>query len=427
LISIINENKGKAMRQSPCWRFSGPNIFEDTIASFQGGRGVIGQILLSPVRHKLRNFRVPETNLRPLQNIFSCFALLLLLVGATGCVSQIAAGKIITAPNLQYRKQLKESGQSLAKFISMAPAEITNSFRHFVIPVGPPEAKLSVIEMPGQNYHLTFDSKVNTRTNSVKKDFCLWGDFITNLVFQPLKEPATIIILHGYATPKETMMPWALTLAQAGYRVVLVDLRGHGQSTGDRIFFGKHETADLSHVVDYLRERGLCEGKIGVLGLSYGATIALHWAAHESRVATVVAIAPYNQPDEAMKRFAKEMKIPVPKNTAKKALAIAATKLDLKWNDWSGEAAIRQFKQPVLLIGAEQDAVTLPSDIATLKQLAPSGSKSILIPEADHFLIGFWFHDLREPVTTWFHEHLEGASKNDPPLLISERANPVSR
>jgi pimeloyl-ACP methyl ester carboxylesterase len=369
------------------------------------------------VRQKLRNLRLYEKNLRRLRNI----ALLLLLIDTTGCVSQIAARKIITAPNIQYRAQLKESSQSLAKFISMVPVTVTNSFKQFVIPVGPPQASLSVIEMPAQNYQLTFDSKVNTRTNSTKKDFCLWGNVMTNLVFQPLKEPATIFILHGYATPKETMMPWALTLAQAGYRVVLVDLRGHGQSTGARIFFGKHETADLSHVIDYLRVRGLCEGKIGVLGLSYGATIALHWAAHDSRVGAVVAIAPYNQPDEAMKRFAKAMKIPVPQNTAKEALEIAATKLDLKWNDWSGDVAIRQLKQPVLLIGAEKDVVSLPSDIATLKQLAPVGSKSLLIPEADHFVIGFWFHDLREPVTTWFHENLEGATKNAPPILISEK------
>jgi pimeloyl-ACP methyl ester carboxylesterase len=379
------------------------------------------------VRNKFTDRDSDRTKARRLRTFFNCIILALILIGTSGChFSEIAARKIITAPNLQYRAELKESGRTLVKFMGLIPGPVTNSLKHFIIPVGPPEAKLSVIEMPAQNYQLKFDSKVNTRTNGTKKDFVLWGNLITNLAFKPLREPATIVILHGYATPKETMMPWALTLAQAGYHVALVDLRGHGQSTGDQIFFGKHEAADLSHVVDYLRECGLCEGKIGVLGLSYGATIALHWAAHDSRIGTVVAIAPYNQPDEAMKRFAKEMKIPVPKKTAQEALAIAATKLDLKWSDWSGEAAIRQLKQPVLLIGAEKDVVSLPSDIATLKQLAPVGSKSLVIPEADHFVIGFWFHDLAKPVTAWFHEHLEGATKNNPPILISEKTSAAS-
>ena len=55
-------------------------------------------------------------------------------------------------------------------------------------------------------------------------------------------------------------MPWALVLAKAGYRVVLVDLRGHGHSTGDRIYFGGIERTDLVQCLDALTQRHVLRG-----------------------------------------------------------------------------------------------------------------------------------------------------------------------
>ena len=44
----------------------------------------------------------------------------------------------------------------------------------------------------------------------------------------------TVFLLHGYGLAEFSMVPWAWCLAQEGWRCVLVDLRGHGKSTGKK-------------------------------------------------------------------------------------------------------------------------------------------------------------------------------------------------
>jgi pimeloyl-ACP methyl ester carboxylesterase len=143
-----------------------------------------------------------------------------------------------------------------------------------------------------------------------------------------------------------------------------------------------------------------------VLGISFGADLALQWAARDSRVAAVVAIAAYDQPEAAFVRFAQEMKLPVSIKVLEQALVLVATQLDLRWTDWSGGAAIRRLKAPVFLIGGGKDTISLPADLASLKEAAPAGTKSLVIPEANHFVIGYWFQEIADPVKAWFQEQM---------------------
>src|SRR5436853_2381744 len=43
----------------------------------------------------------------------------------------------------------------------------------------------------------------------------------------------TVLVLHGMRDRKVTMLDLGRLLSRDGFRAVLVDLRGHGQSTGD--------------------------------------------------------------------------------------------------------------------------------------------------------------------------------------------------
>ncbi len=101
------------------------------------------------------------------------------------------------------------------------------------------------------------------------------------------------MLLHGWGVGQFSMAPWALRLAQGGWRCVLVDLRGHGKSTGKQIYFGIEETHDLSQLLDHLaQDRGLKE-PVAAFGESYGAALALRWKTVEPRVRSVIAITPY--------------------------------------------------------------------------------------------------------------------------------------
>src|SRR5208337_925047 len=102
----------------------------------------------------------------------------------------------------------------------------------------------------------------------------------------------TVVLLHGYGLAQFSMAPWALRLAQAGWRCVLVDLRGHGKSTGKRIYFGLQETNDLRQLLDRLDHDGQLMPPVAAVGESYGAAIAVRWMTVDPRVHAVVAITP---------------------------------------------------------------------------------------------------------------------------------------
>ena len=328
---------------------------------------------------------------------------MVVLLIAPGCgMSRLAANRIIAAPNLQQRAALAAWNSVWTNLLSKVT---TNPLVSVTIPVGPPAAALSAMEVPPRDYHSRFVTNVERKPDG-KGSFSLGWEPEPRDTFQPRERPATILVLHGYGMMKESMAPWAFVLAQAGFRVVVVDLRGHGQSTGTKIAFGKYETTDLRQVLDYLMARGLCDEQVGVLGLSYGATLALNWAARDARVRTVVAIAPYNQPDDAIVRFAEMEKVPIPRRFVRAAAASAASKLDMKWSEWSAEEGIRHLKQPVFLVGGGKDVISRPEDILRLKQAAGGESNSLVVPEADHYVVGHWMHDLAGPITTWFRERL---------------------
>jgi pimeloyl-ACP methyl ester carboxylesterase len=81
-----------------------------------------------------------------------------------------------------------------------------------------------------------------------------------------------IIIAPGFFQSKETKTFRSIEADLAGrFDVISMDYRGHGKSGGLFTFSAK-ESEDLKAVLDYARER---YQRVGVLGFSYGGTIAL--------------------------------------------------------------------------------------------------------------------------------------------------------
>ncbi|HEX5222702.1 MAG TPA: alpha/beta fold hydrolase [Verrucomicrobiae bacterium] len=337
--------------------------------------------------------------------------LVALLLSSAGCVtSRMAAQRIVTAPNRNGdpagNRQVLGWWQNLnTNFLAQ---RIETPMRRSRVSVGPPAAELQILELPPQDYHVTVASKVET--NRAGRTMLVLSVVTNHAVnFRPRATPATLFLLHGYMLSKESMIAWGLHLAQAGYRVVLVDLRGHGQSTGAQVAFGKYEVNDLRQMLDQLSARGECDADIGVLGFSYGATLALHWAAQDQRIRTVVGLAPYNQPPETFERLAKALKVPISRRSTQKATVLAAERLQLNWADWAGETAMRQLQVPVLLIGGGKDTVCPPEDLLRLREVAAAGSAKVrVIEQANHFSLPMAMHLTSEPIEAWFQETLNG-------------------
>lgn len=123
----------------------------------------------------------------------------------------------------------------------------------------------------------------------------------------PPTKTATIILAHGLLESKESMkhlVPW---LHEAGYNVMLLDFRGHGQSDKQPTTIGREEAKDLQAALDWLEAEGVGE-RIGGLGMSMGAVVLVNTAAQDDRLDALVLdsmFARWNDTD-----FARDYRLP---------------------------------------------------------------------------------------------------------------------
>ena len=100
----------------------------------------------------------------------------------------------------------------------------------------------------------------------------------------------TVIYLHGVSECKIVGLPMAKQLHDLGYNVFLYDSRRHGESGGTYCTYGFYEKHDARAVISHGAGRAdLHAGKIGLVGTSMGAAVAVQGAAIDARVVALVA------------------------------------------------------------------------------------------------------------------------------------------
>jgi pimeloyl-ACP methyl ester carboxylesterase len=344
----------------------------------------------------------------PIGRIVGSLLLLGLAVGWGGCAKRILARRIVEAPNIQYPAPLPKN--------AAAPSFLDQTYAQaWMLPVGPPPARLSIAVVEPGDYHLKYKSDFTRKPDQPGKVMDSYG---LNSSWQ-LRAPGapalpvrgTILLLHGIMESKENMMPWALYLAQRGYRAVLVDLRGHGRSTGAHwITFGVAEANDLRLVTDDLIRRGLAGPRVGLLARSYGASVGLIWAAHDPRVAAIVVLEPYSDPRRAITEFSRAF---FPRETAlvsdetfAEALARAQRLAGFDWRDADPLAAVRLIRVPILFFHGTEDTWVPIRNSEELKAAAAPGSVLVRMRDETHVSLALRLGSVAARASTWFDRHL---------------------
>ena len=111
------------------------------------------------------------------------------------------------------------------------------------------------------------------------------------------------MLLHGVADNRIGVLEHALILLPAGYNVVMMDARAHGESVGAMATYGWIERHDTQAIVDAL-EASEHPRHLFALGESMGAGIALQSAAIDPRIEAVVAEASFANLREASYDYA---------------------------------------------------------------------------------------------------------------------------
>jgi len=322
----------------------------------------------------------------------------------SGCISSILADRAITAPNQQHPPKVVRDAAYAARMDGL----YTQAWR---LPVGPPAAELSVAVLEPGDYH--FNYRIELRQNASGRKYLSpqsdWAKPAAAAVVPVAK--GTVLLLHGYMDSKESMHHWAVALAECGYRTVLVDFRGQGRSTGDVISFGQFECRDLAQLLDDLQKRGLFTDRIGVLGVSYGASMGLLLAAHDARVGAMVALEPFSSAETAVVEFAHGVApseaAKISADTFQAGVAKAARRGNFSWQEGDVLAAMKQVKVPVLFFHGAKDRWLSPDNSRRLLAAAPDGSRLTLLDGDDHVSLSMRLNPIATEVRVWLDEHLK--------------------
>ncbi len=332
-------------------------------------------------------------------------ALLSTVLLLSGCTSAMLAHKVVAAPNKSGIKPLFANWEPLKH----APEAFAETW---TVEVGPPGARLAVASIEPGDYGFVYDVKIEYAEGKPPHVAHM------NASWRPAREAkrwsvpprGTILLLHGYLQNKNYVTPWALRLAQAGYRCVLVDLRGHGASTGKHISFGAFESRDLSTVLDDLERRGWDVERVGILGISYGASVGLVTAGRDRRIAAVVAFEPFASAERAVPELMRAAFPEAARGITDQQFAAAHEK-EAAWGGFSWAnadipGALERTRAPVWFIHGEKDTWVSPDHSRELMQFAPAGSKLTLVPRDNHVSLALQIEPFADGAIDWFEAGL---------------------
>ncbi len=103
-----------------------------------------------------------------------------------------------------------------------------------------------------------------------------------------------VVLVHGLEGNKagEHVLNTASVYSQAGYGVLMLDLRGHGESEGERTTVGYQEVRDVRGALSWLEKQGFEPGEVVLHGWSMGGATVLR-SAPGTGVAALVEEAGY--------------------------------------------------------------------------------------------------------------------------------------
>lgn len=102
-----------------------------------------------------------------------------------------------------------------------------------------------------------------------------------------------LILIHGRNVSRTQnfagkFAEFGAAMQRRGFTVLMIDLRGHGQSAAARCTFGLTERRDVIGAFNWLKQRGYQANQISILGVSLGAAAAIGAAADDPEIGVLI-------------------------------------------------------------------------------------------------------------------------------------------
>jgi len=173
--------------------------------------------------------------------------------------------------------------------------------------------------------------------------------------YMPGSRPQAIILVHGVDANRAALLPEARLLAEAGYHLLMIDLRGHGWSEGELATYGYWEALDVQAAVDYLLTLPEIE-QVGALGTSYGGAAVVRAAAADPRIKVIVIESSYSSLPAAIDDAFEDLSIFPKWPFAPLLVRIAERRVGLKIDAVDSARDLATFQsRPVLIIHGTDD------------------------------------------------------------------------
>lgn len=200
------------------------------------------------------------------------------------------------------------------------------------------------------------------------------GVSLVGTYFEPAQGNAPgAVLVHLVAGQRSDWASLAVTLQSRGFAVLTFDLRGHGESGGSQEW--DRMSDDVAVAYQFLSgQPGVDRARVGLVGASIGANLALNFAAAEPGVKAVALLSP-----------------------------------GLDYRGVQTEAAMQPYgTRPVLFVASKTDAYAAQT-VATLSGLAQGDTKTQFYDDAGHGTQMFGKADgLEDLIANWLRDALGG-------------------
>ena len=261
---------------------------------------------------------------------------------------------------------------------------------------------------------------------------------------KPKEKRPAIMVLHGFGTNKDGATPVEATkiLEGMGYIVLRFDMRGCGESGGEPAYIlCQDQVRDTQAAATYLQSlKQVDPQRIGVLGHSFGAAVAVYAGGVDKRLGAVIAVggwgdgvAKFREQHKSAaqwKKFIMKLEqgrrhraktgkplmmprfdiVPIPvhlrKNLVGNAIMefpaeTAMSMMDFRANDVVGDISPR----PLLLLHPANDTVTPTSQAVGLFMRAKQPADMHLVSGVDHFMLNDDQGLVKRILEDWLAKH----------------------
>lgn len=216
-----------------------------------------------------------------------------------------------------------------------------------------------------------------------------------------------VLLLHGVRGNRQQMLARARWLQREGIASLLVDLPSHGQSSGERISFGRFEARGVEAALAWLGQQ-LPGERLGAIGVSLGGA-SLLFAQRQPELQALVLESVYPTITDAVHdRLAMRLGSPAATALAPLLLMQMPLRLGLSTDQLRPVEAVRALRVPLLVMSGTNDQHTPWPETQALFNAAPSPKVLWPVQGAAHVdLHAFAPRAYEARLAPWLHARLQ--------------------